>query len=203
MNESKPFIRFLVKSIEDRAASLDRGCKVYKDVDYIEITPPGGNLMVEREVDEEVKQRFGVEYEAWKKGQEMPVDGTPLKLWPPASPAQIETCLRVNVRTVEELARLSETGIQKIGIGGQELRRKAQAWLEAANGTGKLAGELEKLTVIVEQLQKERDELRSLLMQKDPDGGSLVQKLQEELRQLKEAAAKKPRKRGPKKKVEK
>ena len=163
--EPQAFVQFETRSKEDRKATIKEGHYVAIDVDYAIITPPGGNLVVEREVDDEIMARYREGYDAWKKGQEVPVEGTHLKNWPVASPAQIDMCLRTNVRTVEELATLSESGVQRIGMGGITLRQKAQAWLDAANGTGKGAAEIEKLTVIVSQQALEIKELRGLLQQ--------------------------------------
>lgn len=147
MSEKKAFVQFETRAKEDRNASIAAGHYVARDVDFCVITPAGGNLVIDREVDEEIKSRYGAQYQAWKNGQAEPETGTPIRHWPLVSPAQVETLLACNVRTVEELAELPEQGVQRLGMGGQALRQRAKSWLEAAAGAGVLAEKIHALEV--------------------------------------------------------
>jgi hypothetical protein len=153
-------VQFEKRAVEDRQASIAAGHYVAKDVDYVMVTPAGGNLVVEDIADNWLKKKrasndpFADNYErayaAWCSGQEIPVDGIPLKNCPMFSPADVANCLRVNVRTVEELATLPEQGLQNIGMGARALKQKAQAYLESAASVGKGAAELASLRALVE-----------------------------------------------------
>ena len=145
--EKKAFVRFETRPKEDRNASIEAGHYVAKDVDFCVITPPGGSLVIDREVDDEIKSRYGAQYQAWKNGQEEPEEGTPIRHWPMLSPAQVENLLACNVRTVEELATLSEQGVQRLGMGGMALRQRAKAWFDAAKNVGALAEKINALEV--------------------------------------------------------
>lgn len=48
-------------------------------------------------------------YEAWKKGQEMPVTGTPLAAWNGVTPEQAAVLKAAGIRTVEEVAAINDS----------------------------------------------------------------------------------------------
>ena len=161
-NERLPYIEFKLVAVEDREASIREGRFVAKDVEYCTIIPIGdgtnGNLSVEKQVDDNIRMRFSSQYEAWKKGQEMPVEGSPLKLWPVISPAQLEMCLRSNVRTVEDLASLPDQFLSKLGLGARALQNKAKDWINSGNSQGKVAEELSALKVALDELKRQNEE---------------------------------------------
>lgn len=57
-------------------------------------------------------------YEAWKAGREVPVDGTPLAVWSGLTPEQAELFKMKGVKTVEQIAALTDTHKQSMGIPG-------------------------------------------------------------------------------------
>jgi hypothetical protein len=57
-------------------------------------------------------------YEAWKSGQEASPDGTPLAAWNGVSRQLGEKLKMHGVRSVEEVAKLTDTHIQTLGIMG-------------------------------------------------------------------------------------
>lgn len=177
-----PYVRFEVRAIEDRTASIQQGHYVARDVIFAIVTPAGTRDVIEREVDdwlnnikEGIKQEripsFWLDaYERslknFKEAQENPEFGTPVKDWPSASPAQIRTLLEINIRTVEELAAANEEALGRIGMGGRALKQKAIIWLESAQDSGKLTEEVNSLRQQNEELlarDKEREtQLKSL-----------------------------------------
>lgn len=156
-----PYVSFEVKAVEDREASIKAGLYKTKDVDYAIITPQGSKDRTEREVSdwftqlgEQVQQQrfpqewlthFRAAYEAWKKGCELPLNGTPILTWPVLSPSQVKNCIDAQVRTVEDLAAANEETLGRIGMGGRSLKDKAVSWLSAASGNGKVTEELAAL----------------------------------------------------------
>lgn len=160
-NELPPYVVFERRPVEDRNASIAAGHHVHKDVDYAIITRAGARDTFEQEVsvwfDQLAKRvkdaQFPAEwlrgyresYEAWKKGEELPPEGTPIKTWPVASPAQIKDILAVGIRTVEDLAKLPDSELSSLGIGAMSLKQKAAAWLDSAAKTGKAAEQLSTL----------------------------------------------------------
>lgn len=71
-------------------------------------------------------------YTAWKSGQEMPETGTPLGAWPGLNPAQADVLKRSGIRTVEEVAHITDGQAEKIKLPDMRgLRRQAAAFLDA------------------------------------------------------------------------
>lgn len=150
--ERPAYIRFEKRAVEDRAASLETGTAKTKDVDFVVITPVGTKDEIPRAVKdwlphlkEQANQgRLPQEhlvyytrgYEMWKQGEELPLEGTPIKGWPVLSPSQQQNCISANVRTVEDLAALNGEGATRIGMGAQEMKQKAESWLKAAKDIG-------------------------------------------------------------------
>lgn len=167
-----PYVRFEVRAVEDREASIEAGHFVGKDVTFAIVTPTGSKDQVEREAAEWLKNiEAGVQQERipgfwltaytkaledFNNAQETPEFGTAVKDWPGASPSQVKLLIDINVRTVEELAAANEETINRIGMGGRALKQKAQAWLDSSSGQGKLSEELAQLRVANEEL-KTRD----------------------------------------------
>lgn len=156
-----PYVSFEVREVEDRAASIEAGHYVAKDVHFAVVTPAGSKDRHEKlaedwfaQLEQQVREeRFPREwykaykeaYAAWKEGREMPENGTSVTRWPVLSPSQVRQLLDLRVRTVEDLASANEETIMRLGMGGRSLKDKAVAWLAAANGPGKLAEEVSSL----------------------------------------------------------
>ena len=81
-------------------------------------------------------------YKRWKAGQELPLNGTPIKGWGVLSPVQQETLIRLNILTVEDLGGVNDEGISRIGMGGHDLKNKAIAWLAQLQDKGPLTQEI-------------------------------------------------------------
>lgn len=168
-----PYVLFERRAVEDRNASIAEGRYVTKDVDYIIIVPYGseGKTKVEREYDlwlrtikpqvgargpeaggyAEVNSRFDADwvqkienmYALWKKGEDMDVEGFPLKNWPAISPGLLRTCHDMHLLTVEQLANATDDLCQSLGMGGITWRQRARDFLAASGSDAtKLSGRL-------------------------------------------------------------
>lgn len=174
MQERPPLVRFELRPVENRAKSIAEGRYVADDVAFAIITPAGSKDEYERIADEwigsiqerarkgeykpEWARHFNESFLAWKDGNTLPEMGTPLKTWPVLSPAKIEMYLRANVRTVEDLAALTEEGIKNCGMGARTDKQTAMNWLEQAKN-GATAGQLSALQTENERLTGQVDEL--------------------------------------------
>jgi hypothetical protein len=164
-------VDFYHMPIEDRDASQVAGHYVAKDVEFVRITPAGGNLIVESEVTEVHRQRFERQYDAWKKGIDPPEDGSPLRDWPPASPAQIKTMDAIGIRTVEALAGCTDGILQHAGMGSVALRDKARTWLKSAEDQGRVSEQVASLTVENESLKERLGQLEEAIEKLKPRRG--------------------------------
>lgn len=190
--ERPPYVTFEIRAVEDRQASIDSGYYQTKDVDFAFITPQGSKDRIERNVKEWFDQlenqcqqgRFKREwltayrgsYDAWKSGQELPLNGTAVLTWPVLSPAQAKQAIEHGVRTVEDLAAANEETIGRLGMGGRALKEKAVSWLAAAGSTGKVTEELNALRISNEEAKKRNAELEKQLSEVRAQVASLLKK---------------------------
>lgn len=155
--ERPPYVTFERKPQEDRNATISQGRYMTRDVDFAIITPIGSKDRIPKQVDDWFKElevmvqeermpaawldQWRQAYAAWKRGEELPVNGTPIKGWQMLSPSQQANVIGANILTVEDLAQATAEAQQRIGMGAIELKQKAEAWLKAASGPGALAAE--------------------------------------------------------------
>ena len=86
------------------------------------------------------------------------MDGTPLVMWPVVNKSQIKEAAFFEVRTVEQLAELSDANCRRMGMGYTELRSKAKAWLLAAKDSAvvtRQAAENDRLQGEIEALKEQ------------------------------------------------
>jgi hypothetical protein len=152
--ERPAYVRFERRPIENKAATLEQGKWVGRDVDFALITPPYSKdvhvvkcdqWLANLEADlrnERIPlawaENYRKQYHAWKNGQELPLNGTPIKGWGVISPAQQQTLTSINILTVEDLAGINDEGVRRIGMGAIELKNKAKAWLAQLSDKGPL-----------------------------------------------------------------
>jgi hypothetical protein len=155
------YVMFQVRGVEDRNASIASGAYTERDEVFAIITPSGSKDRIERVASEWFEQldrdaregrvprtwvaEYKAAYDAWKTGQEMPLNGTPILNWPPCSPAVRSALININIRTVEDLAAANDETVTRIGMGARALKQKAIDWMKQANGPGKLIAEMEIL----------------------------------------------------------
>lgn len=71
-------------------------------------------------------------YKAWKSGKDMPETGLPLSSWPGIGEAEIFELNRVGIKSVEDVAGMSEGALDKVALPNpREIRKQAQLFLKA------------------------------------------------------------------------
>jgi hypothetical protein len=99
-------------------------------------------------------------YEAWKRGQDAPIEGIPLDAAPFATKELVAMLARVHIRSVEHLAGAEDAALVKLNIPGiRTLREKARAFVDAQQNLSGVASELAALRAMVEQQRAEIGEL--------------------------------------------
>lgn len=177
MQARPPYVVFEMRAIEDRGASQAAGHYVAKDVPFAIVTPAGSKDRYENLADNwfkmlrtEVRAKrfpqqwldhFQAQYDAWKRGEEGSLNGTPLKTWPVLSPAQYKACRQAHLLTVEDLAAANEETIMRLGMGARALKQKAVDWLASAASTGRVTEEIVALRAAKETLETQNEQLRS------------------------------------------
>lgn len=120
--------------IKDLLVVSPAGRPIYVEREYIRIVTPGDKDNIpERPVREDDRLAYPELYAKFKAGQTQAATGTPLEQWPGVNRAQVKELAYFNIRTVEQLAALSDGNMSNIGPY-TALRRKAQDWLKVARG---------------------------------------------------------------------
>jgi hypothetical protein len=164
-----PYVAFETRSEQDNTATKKQGRVVFRDQDYARITAPGS-----RDVHfEKIPQWWGKlelefksgrlmpewvsfwknSYEQYRKGLEIPVDGTPIKGWNMLSKAQQDNCIQCNILTVESLATINADGVARLGMGAIQLKQRAEAWVAQRD-------QFEGPAIKMSSLQRENDVLK-------------------------------------------
>lgn len=187
--ERPPYVQFERRPVENKSASIEAGRYVATDVDFVLVTPPYSKDCIVHKVSSwfEITRKnvqngrtpakwleaWEEAYRRWKDGQEIPLDGTPIKGWGIISPAQQEMLVHLNIRTVEDLAGANDEGLRRIGIGAMDLKQKAAAWLASMKDHGAVTQEVSSLKqensvlrASLETLQKQLSEIKAMIPQK-------------------------------------
>lgn len=154
--------RFFIEPVQDELASVQQGRPIFRNEERVEIVIPGDptKCPVHRVTDEH-RNRWRQQYDAFKKGMEAPVEGTPLEEWPAVNRAQVMELRAIGILTVEQISTLSDTATQRVmGLSG--LRARAQAYLDDASAialTEQLSAENDGLRLEVSTLKRQVEEL--------------------------------------------
>ena len=137
-------VKFFVKPLQDKAATLKEGRPIFKDTVYIDIRVPGERDAVVRPATVADKKRFPRHYEAFTVRNEEPEEiGTPLTEWPAVSRSQAEELAFFNVKTVEQLANMPDSGNHQF-TGILSLKNRAKEWLAENKDKRALEAEFSK-----------------------------------------------------------
>jgi hypothetical protein len=131
-NDDKVFAEFVSRPVKDAVASGDANRPVYVKVDYVRIKHLGEKDEIFRPAHDGDKRRFKRQWEAYECGEEAAPIGTPLSVLFPNNPEIIKNLEFDKVITVEQLASLTDTQIQNIGLGGRQFTDRAKAFLASS-----------------------------------------------------------------------
>lgn len=157
-SKDMPYVTFESKVVEDMRETRKQGRPVFRDQHYARITSPGTRdihfeklpgwwekLDVDYRAGRVLPQwidHWKRGYESFKQGQEIPLDGTPIRGWNMIPPSQQENLIRMNILTVEALANLTSDALSNVGMGALELKRRAEGWLAQSQDKAPLTIEL-------------------------------------------------------------
>lgn len=155
-------VKFFKHPKLNQTRSAEEGRPIYEDTDYIQIMQPGNkDSIIIRPAMEMDKQRFAEHFRRYEVRQdEEYVEGTLLDDWPGITRAQCEELKYLNIRTVEQLAAVSDSNAQGI-MGIQALKAKAAKFLETAESDAtaeKFADLEEKYNALLARLDGEEEE---------------------------------------------
>lgn len=138
---------------------LAGGVPKYVDMDFITITIPGDKFTeVHRPVTDFDQWRFPREYEAFKRGKDAELVGTPLTMWPALTASQVAELKHQGIRTIEQLATLSDSVSGSLR-GFYALKNKAQQFLDDAKDKNAAAVVRAQMD---EQAERHKAEMKAL-----------------------------------------
>lgn len=101
-------------------------------------------------------ERFPREWAAFQNGQDSNAEGTSLYAWPDVTPADARRFDLHGIKTVEQLAKVSDSNLQDLGVGALALRDRARLHLTGNTENSQLRDQVNKLTDIVNALLGDR-----------------------------------------------
>ena len=163
------YVNFEEGEVIDIPRSNEEGRPIYKDVDMITIMTPGNKLgIVKRKVTEQDKRRFAAKYKEYKElsSDSESISGTRLEDWPGATRSIVAELRHLHIRTVEQLANVSDSNAQGV-MGMQMLKQKARDWLENNSNSDKQLAEARKE---MEEMKAQMAEMMGMIEEKtNPD----------------------------------
>jgi hypothetical protein len=152
-------VKFFQKPKINSAKTAEAGRPIYEDRLHIQIMQPGNkDSILIRPANSMDKSRFAEhlrKYEA-REDQEA-LEGTPLEEWAGITRSQCEELKYLNIRTVEQLAAVSDSNAQNV-MGIAHMKQRATKYLEDTAGDATA----EALESANEQIQELREAIASL-----------------------------------------
>jgi hypothetical protein len=122
----------------------------FQDEVWVTIVNKGDpKSIIERPKRPEDEKRWPDHWEAFVKGNETPLKGIPLKDFPALTPADIATCHRYHIRTVEDLADYPDIQLKNLGGRGVSLKQQAIKFIEYRQGP-----DIDELKEQIKRLEK-------------------------------------------------
>lgn len=166
-NELK--VRFFIDAIHDMVSSAKEGRAIYKDCEWIEIKIPGNrDNVVKRPVRKSDIARFPQHYSMFKarvgKNGTEEIVGTLLSAWPHPgmTPARVLELDFYNIRTVENLAAVSDSNGAKL-MGLQALKADAIKFLDIAKKAAPIAALRVELKAAQALAERQQAQIEGLL----------------------------------------
>lgn len=134
--ESDPrhFACFVAHQVHNEIKSKQEGRPIFETRPYFRLERAGERDVLMREATDEDKRQHPEAWRAYEEKRQQRPSGTPLAVLFPAHPEIVATLEFFKVYTVEQLAKISDTNMQTIGLGGREWHNKAVEFLKAAEG---------------------------------------------------------------------
>jgi len=153
-HDDKLHVHFYMKPRIDIEESTKANRPIYKDVAFVTVMIPGDkNNIVTAEVWDLHRRRWPQHWAQFLAGVKDQVVGTPLKVAPFLTEAHIEELAYFKIRTIEQLANLSDTNMTF--MGAREMSDAAKKYLLTVNGNEAL---MERIRALEAQIGNQKAE---------------------------------------------
>lgn len=153
------------------SANLDRSTTIER-VSRLKCVQPHDNLQNSAIAYAHLRWQFlEPHYEAWKSGREAPVNGTPISAWNGLTPEQAEIFRMRNIKTVEEIADITDAVRQRVGIPHiNDIIADAKRFVASADArafSATLADNERRIAAQQAQLEDRDEQVRELMSRLD------------------------------------
>ena len=175
-DDSGLIVSFYTHAEHQPAKSEKEGRPIYEDKPYIRIMYAGDkNRVTDRRVDFKGKnggipdpQRFPHQWAQYEAGEEQVEEGTPIEEWPLLTRSQALMLKGVNIRTVENLAAVTDANLGNLGHGARTLRDQAAAWIKQAKDGAEMAKLVKENENLRDDLEAVKAQLAELSTKRKP-----------------------------------
>jgi hypothetical protein len=160
-------IRIYSGLVEDKEKTKENGYPTSKEVPFIQIRIPGDSTFVRvGPMTEEEKRLYPRHWERYQRNQSTEgIVGSVLDEWTPMPRSMVDSYRHFGIRTVEQLAAMSDINARAVPQGVQ-WRDKAKLWLENAKAAAPMAhveARIRDMEREIASLRHERDEAMKAL----------------------------------------
>ncbi len=154
-------VKFFYRDVEMSFKSKEAGKPIWETQEFISIMKPGHSKdIMEREVSDLDKERWGPIYDAWKKKEEQIQSGTRLEVLPGIGQRKIELCKSLNIFTLEQLVNIDEGGVKNLGDKAREFILEAKKYLQGSTAVNEMQKEVDIIKIENKKLKEENKELK-------------------------------------------
>lgn len=168
MTTEKIVATFSVSTKQDKAASKEAGRPIFRDQEICTMRIPGDQQRVVVQPAHHISKwedgepvtfamRFNEQYRRFKEGRTQIQEGTPLSELPFLTESKRMELRALSVHTAETLAGLEGPHLQRLGMGGRELKNQAKAFLDKAAGSA----DVTSMAATIADLQRQIADLQS------------------------------------------
>lgn len=160
----KCFVKFRYEAVRNAARSEAEGVDQFDNVEMCEMFIPGSRDSFNTVVTDQIKREYAAQYNAWKQGEERPVDGIPLSEWAElaARPDTVASLKALHIHTLEQLAEASDTAVTRLGMGAMALREKAKKTIESMSDSGVLRRTIEENETLKLKVKDQEEQIKEL-----------------------------------------
>ena len=152
--ENGVFVTIYDDALPDKHATKEKGIPVFQDVVMIKKQVPNMVDCVPRPLQDKDKTECPKSWEAYQTGKEPAEVGYPLKEWAQLTASELRTLQANHIKTIEQLAAVADSSLQRLGAGGMNLKQRAIKFLEKNDRVKELQDEVDALQSKVQQLEK-------------------------------------------------
>jgi len=154
--EARNYVKFYRQWVRNNFKSKAEGVEVGEQQDFIIIICPGQpKSEVRRKATDADKVQYRHEWQAYSDGKEHQQSGTPIEVLPGLASGMADALKAVYIYTIEQMADLSDLSLQKVGMGGNDIRQRCKAYLSKNSvQVSELQAKLDEALAAIAQLQK-------------------------------------------------